>query len=92
MSEKQKLQLTPHPDSGTINYGSNEEDHYINSYIRDPNVPETPIVEDHVYNTKEPVDKYNLVYWAMFLQGTGCLFPWNAFISAPDYFVSFFTR
>lgn len=31
-------------------------------------------------------DSFNLVYFIMLLQGAGTLFPWNAFISAPDYF------
>jgi hypothetical protein len=33
-----------------------------------------------------PKDRFNLVYLIMALQGAGTLFPWNAFISAPDYF------
>jgi hypothetical protein len=32
-----------------------------------------------------PVDRYNLVYFIFVLLGVGFLFPWNAFISAPDY-------
>lgn len=34
-----------------------------------------------------PTDTYNLVYLIFLLQGTGVLFPWNAFISSPDYFM-----
>eukprot|EP00760_Papus_ankaliazontas_P034278 PhM_4_TR708/c0_g2_i1/m.52248 len=34
-------------------------------------------------------DKYNLVYLAMVALGAGVLFPYNAFISAPDYFQNF---
>lgn len=82
-----KIQLTQKTE-GSVNYGSSEEDATINSYIRDPNVPETPLFEDNSNESSAPVDKYNFVYWIMFLQGIGCLFPWNAFISAPDYFVS----
>jgi equilibrative nucleoside transporter 1/2/3 len=33
-----------------------------------------------------PKDKFMLVYIIMAIQGAGTLFPWNAFISAPDYF------
>ncbi|KAL9656557.1 hypothetical protein ABK040_012140 [Willaertia magna] len=49
-------------------------------------------VEKHLEPTKSekvssaPKDKWNLVYFIFLLQGTGVLFPWNAFISAPDYF------
>ncbi|KAG2394231.1 hypothetical protein C9374_003995 [Naegleria lovaniensis] len=35
---------------------------------------------------KIPNDKLNLLYWIFVLQGAGVLFPWNSFISAPDYF------
>ncbi|KAL9647736.1 hypothetical protein ABK040_015224 [Willaertia magna] len=35
---------------------------------------------------KKPIDKFHLVYFIFLLQGTGMLFPYNAFISAPDYF------
>lgn len=33
-----------------------------------------------------PPDKKNLCYLAFFSLGTGVLFPWNAFITAVDYF------
>ncbi len=34
----------------------------------------------------ETKDPFGLVYFIMILQGAGTLFPWNSFISAPDYF------
>lgn len=48
-----------------------------------------PLYDDDEYSNKEgfiPVDKYNLVFIVIFLFGVGVLFPWNAFISAMDYF------
>jgi equilibrative nucleoside transporter 1/2/3 len=33
-----------------------------------------------------PEDRLNLAYWIFFLMGLGMLFPWNAFITAQDYF------
>ncbi|KAG2386256.1 hypothetical protein C9374_002702 [Naegleria lovaniensis] len=33
-----------------------------------------------------PKDKFHIVFFIFLLQGVGVLFPWNAFISAPDYF------
>lgn len=46
---------------------------------------------DEQYTTEDsvdiaPKDRFSLVYCIMFLQGAGLLFPWNSFISAPDYF------
>lgn len=37
-----------------------------------------------------PADKYNLAYIIFLIQGTGTLFPWNAFVAAPDYFTSMY--
>ncbi|EFC41053.1 equilibrative nucleoside transporter [Naegleria gruberi] len=49
---------------------------------------ELPVFYQDIGATKDeaPKDKFNLVYLIFLLQGTGVLFPWNAFISAPDYF------
>ncbi|KAF9583793.1 hypothetical protein BGW38_008508 [Lunasporangiospora selenospora] len=33
-----------------------------------------------------PADKWNLSYWIMIVQGTAMLLPWNAFITAKDFF------
>ncbi|KAI5082220.1 hypothetical protein GOP47_0001963 [Adiantum capillus-veneris] len=33
-----------------------------------------------------PEDTFNLAYWIFFLLGAGYLVPWNAFITAIDYF------
>ena len=48
-------------------------------------INEVPVYSDDV-EEGPPKDKYHLVYLIFLLQGTGVLFPWNAFISAPDYF------
>lgn len=37
-------------------------------------------------NTKIPEDSYHLAYIIYFILGTGYLIPWNAFITAVDYF------
>lgn len=34
----------------------------------------------------KPVDRWNEVWLIMYLQGVGCLFPWNAFITPSNYF------
>jgi hypothetical protein len=55
-------------------------------------------IKDELYNNQEeveeeeeiPVDKFNIIYFVMMLQGAGVLFPWNSFIAAPDYFVKNF--
>eukprot|EP01060_Flectonema_neradi_P040117 TRINITY_DN903_c1_g2_i1.p1 TRINITY_DN903_c1_g2~~TRINITY_DN903_c1_g2_i1.p1 ORF type:complete len:434 (+),score=50.23 TRINITY_DN903_c1_g2_i1:43-1344(+) len=36
-----------------------------------------------------PRDAYHLVWIILWVLGAGVLFPWNAFISAPDYFTKF---
>ena len=33
-----------------------------------------------------PHDRYRLAYFILYLQGVGCLFPWNAFITKTDYY------
>ncbi|MFS7992436.1 putative equilibrative nucleoside transporter [Helianthus anomalus] len=38
------------------------------------------------YDNKEPKDTYNMAYIIHFLLGAGYLVPWNAFITAVDYF------
>eukprot|EP01061_Rhynchopus_euleeides_P009089 TRINITY_DN18247_c1_g4_i1.p1 TRINITY_DN18247_c1_g4~~TRINITY_DN18247_c1_g4_i1.p1 ORF type:complete len:491 (+),score=201.55 TRINITY_DN18247_c1_g4_i1:129-1601(+) len=38
---------------------------------------------------KTPHDRYHLVLLSLWVVGVGTLFPWNAFISAPDYFSNF---
>jgi hypothetical protein len=68
----------------SINYGTDED---YSEYMKDPRVPDTPLGEIHGDTENAPGDKWNLVFWIMFLQGTGVLFAWNSFISAPDYFV-----
>eukprot|EP01062_Namystynia_karyoxenos_P031116 TRINITY_DN230_c0_g1_i2.p1 TRINITY_DN230_c0_g1~~TRINITY_DN230_c0_g1_i2.p1 ORF type:complete len:686 (+),score=121.66 TRINITY_DN230_c0_g1_i2:84-2060(+) len=37
-----------------------------------------------------PRDIHHLVWVILWLLGAGVLFPWNAFISAPDYFTSYY--
>ena len=39
--------------------------------------------------TKEPIDKYHLVYLIFILHGVGSLMPWNMFITAKEYFVNY---
>ena len=39
-----------------------------------------------------PEDKGNVCYWAYFSLGTGVLFPWNAFITAVDYFQDLYPK
>jgi len=41
-------------------------------------------------NTVVPVDKYQVAYCIFVLEGLGVLLPWNAFISAGDYFSSIY--
>mgnify|MGYP006137294863 CR=1 FL=1 len=33
-----------------------------------------------------PQDKFRIAYLILYLQGVGCLFPWNAFITKTDYY------
>eukprot|EP00755_Sulcionema_specki_P021052 Sspe_Gene.12935::Locus_4432_Transcript_1_1_Confidence_1.000_Length_1681::g.12935::m.12935 len=41
-------------------------------------------------STKRHKDTYNLVFFILWVLGAGVLFPWNAFISAPDYFQNYY--
>ncbi|KAK9078259.1 hypothetical protein SSX86_002316 [Deinandra increscens subsp. villosa] len=50
--------------------------------LRPPDTPETSSDDD----LEEPNDTYHLAYIIHFLLGTGYLIPWNAFITAVDYF------
>ncbi|GJT01051.1 equilibrative nucleotide transporter 8-like protein [Tanacetum coccineum] len=50
--------------------------------------PETSYEHDHDNVDEEPHDKYNIAYMIHFLLGAGYLVPWNAFITAVDYFQS----
>ena len=34
----------------------------------------------------QPHDRYRLAFFILYLQGVGCLFPWNAFITKTDYY------
>ena len=34
----------------------------------------------------QPHDRYHLAFFILYLQGVGCLFPWNAFITKTDYY------
>jgi len=45
---------------------------------------ESPLIERDL--GPEPEDKYNLVWIIFCILGVGILFPWNAFLSAYDYF------
>ena len=47
---------------------------------------EQVVYSEVVQSENTPKDPFGLVYFIMILQGAGTLFPWNAFISAPDYF------
>jgi equilibrative nucleoside transporter 1/2/3 len=38
----------------------------------------------------EPRDERDVAYWSCFALGAGLLFPWNAYISAVDYFGSLY--
>ena len=40
----------------------------------------------------EPRDERDVAYWSCFALGAGLLFPWNAYISAVDYFASLYPR
>ncbi|GKC68433.1 equilibrative nucleotide transporter 8-like protein [Tanacetum coccineum] len=48
--------------------------------------PVTSYEHDHDNVDEEPHDKYNIAYMIHFLLGAGYLVPWNAFITAVDYF------
>uniref|UniRef100_A0A7S1SXV4 Equilibrative nucleoside transporter n=1 Tax=Tetraselmis chuii TaxID=63592 RepID=A0A7S1SXV4_9CHLO len=37
-----------------------------------------------------PKDKYNVTYWCYLFMGLGLLLPWNAFITAVDYFTALY--
>lgn len=39
--------------------------------------------------TKEPIDKFYIVYIIFIVHGIGVLMPWNMFITANDYFVNY---
>ncbi|KAG9303670.1 hypothetical protein G9A89_018567 [Geosiphon pyriformis] len=41
--------------------------------------------------SNSPTDRYNVVYWIFFLQGLAMLLPWNAFITASEFFRVQFT-
>jgi equilibrative nucleoside transporter 1/2/3 len=43
-------------------------------------------MDAYIGTAKAPEDKYNLTWFLFLLLGIGVLFPWNAFISANDYF------
>ena len=51
-------------------------------------------MEDALLNTSttasdavpQPHDRYRLAFFILYLQGVGCLFPWNAFITKTDYY------
>ena len=50
-------------------------------------------MEDALLNTStasdampQPHDRYHLAFFILYLQGVGCLFPWNAFITKTDYY------
>ena len=42
-------------------------------------------------NENETLQK-NVIYWILFLQGIGLLFPWNSIINGADYFVKKFLK
>ena len=42
--------------------------------------------------SSEPRDERDVAYWSCFALGAGLLFPWNAYISAVDYFASLYPR
>lgn len=39
--------------------------------------------------TKEPIDRFYIVYFIFVIHGIGVLMPWNMFITANDYFVNY---
>ena len=41
---------------------------------------------DAVPSDAVPHDRYRLAFFILYLQGVGCLFPWNAFITKTDYY------
>ncbi|XP_071689100.1 equilibrative nucleotide transporter 8-like [Rutidosis leptorrhynchoides] len=49
-------------------------------------LPHSMMIEREVVFEEEPKDKYHLAYMIHFLLGAGYLIPWNAFITAVDYF------
>ncbi|KAI3516289.1 hypothetical protein L1887_15203 [Cichorium endivia] len=52
--------------------------------VDDSESPSLPLLSEP--NTKIPEDSYHLAYIIYFILGTGYLIPWNAFITAVDYF------
>jgi hypothetical protein len=42
--------------------------------------------EHHVPKIEEPEDKGNVAYYLMMLFGVGALLPWNAILTALDFF------
>lgn len=49
-------------------------------------VREEEVSSSGMPSTIEPEDTHNIAYWSCFILGGGLLFPWNAYISAVDYF------
>lgn len=47
---------------------------------------ETPGYSNEIPLIKEPEDKGNIGYWLMLLFGIGALLPWNAILTALDFF------
>ncbi|CDW83406.1 equilibrative nucleoside transporter 1 [Stylonychia lemnae] len=47
---------------------------------------ETPAYSNEIPLIKEPEDKGNVGYWLMLLFGIGALLPWNAILTALDFF------
>lgn len=45
-----------------------------------------PVAPEEQQAESPPQDKFFLIYIIFLLQGVGCVFPWNAFVLAPDYF------
>ncbi|XP_023765177.1 equilibrative nucleotide transporter 1 [Lactuca sativa] len=52
--------------------------------VNDSESPTLPLLSES--NSKIPEDSYHLAYIIYFILGTGYLIPWNAFITAVDYF------
>ena len=46
----------------------------------------TNLSHDDIPKLEEPEDKGNVAYYLMLLFGVGALFPWNAILTALDFF------
>eukprot|EP00041_Stephanoeca_diplocostata_P029188 m.855386 g.855386 ORF g.855386 m.855386 type:complete len:539 (+) comp23509_c0_seq2:190-1806(+) len=79
---------------GRRNIEQSKEDGEVEPLLAPSDVEDDGIAEDggeksdHRHSEQGPKDNYNLAYMIFYLQGVGCLVPWNAFITVDTYWKS----